>query len=131
MRKIFKIVAIYFSVRTLVPLWEKYWSLARSTKDSPSEKKSGIFLVLVKCFWSTFFVGGLYQLIYVLLQFASPQILGLIISFVQSQDPEWQGYLYTILFAIVALSAAIAGMYQNSVLPDIFTIIRLICFLRF
>ena len=52
-------------------------------------------------------------LIYVLLQFASPQILGLIISFVQSQDPEWHGYLYTILFAIVALSAAIAGMYQN------------------
>ena len=72
-------------------------------------KKAGIFWILVKCFWPTFCLGALYQLIYTLLQFASPQILGLIISFVQSDDPDWKGYLYTILFAIVALVSAISG----------------------
>ena len=72
-------------------------------------KKAGIFWILVKCFWPTFCLGALYQLIYTLLQFASPQILGLIISFVHSDDPDWKGYLYTILFAIVALVSAISG----------------------
>ena len=45
---------------------------------------------------------------YVLLQFASPQILGLIINFVQSDDPNWKGYLYTIMFFIVAFLSAIS-----------------------
>ena len=53
-------------------------------------------------------MGAVYQLVYTLLQFASPQILGLIISFVQSEDPEWHGYFYTALFAVVALLSAIA-----------------------
>ena len=53
-------------------------------------------------------MGAVYQLVYTLLQFASPQILGLIISFVQSEDAEWHGYFYTALFAVVALLSAIA-----------------------
>ena len=64
--------------------------------------------MLAKCFWPTFLMGAVYQLVYTLLQFASPQILGLIISFVQSEDPEWHGYFYTALFAVVALLSAIA-----------------------
>ena len=71
-------------------------------------KKAGIFWVLVKCFWPTFCLGAIYQLIYSLLQFTSPQILGLIISFVEGSDPNWKGYLYTILFAITAVSSSIA-----------------------
>ena len=71
-------------------------------------QKAGILLVLAKCFWPTFLMGAVYQLVYTLLQFASPQILGLIISFVQSEDPEWHGYFYTALFAVVALLSAIA-----------------------
>ena len=53
-------------------------------------------------------MGAVYQLVYTLLQFASPQILGLIISFVQSEDAEWHGYFYTALFAVVAFLSAIA-----------------------
>ena len=63
---------------------------------------------LVNCFYPTFVLGAVYELFYVLLQFISPQILGLIINFVQSEDPQWHGYFYTILFAIVALFLSIA-----------------------
>ena len=90
-----------------MPLWETYWSLARA-KKAVKGQKAGILLVLAKCFWPTFLLGAVYQFVYTLLQFASPQILGLIISFVQSDDPEWQGYFYTALFAVVAILSAIA-----------------------
>ena len=90
-----------------MPLWETYWSSAVA-KKAVKGQKAGILLVLAKCFWPTFLLGAVYQFAYVLLQFASPQILGLIISFVQSDDPEWQGYFYTALFAVVAFLSAIA-----------------------
>lgn len=101
------------SIRTLVPLWENYWSAALRQSQKAVEKGrrgAGILLVLAKCFWPTFLLGALYQLVYALLQFASPQILGLIINFVQNPDDtyNWQGYLYTALFAVVAFSSAIA-----------------------
>ena len=94
-------------MQTLVPLWETYWNQVREAKKSTGQK-AGILIVLVKCFWPTFLLGAIYQLAYVLLQFASPQILGLIISFVQSDDPDWKGYLYTGLFAVVAFLSAIS-----------------------
>ena len=40
-------------------------------------------MVLLKAFGWTFLTGGVWQLSYVLLQFVSPLILNLIISFVQ------------------------------------------------
>ena len=95
-------------MRTLVPLWETYWYLARK-KKSEKTQRAGILPVLAKCFWPTFLLGALYQLVYVLLQFASPQILGLIIKFVQSDEgKDWQGYLYTAMFAVVAFLSAIS-----------------------
>jgi ABC-type bacteriocin/lantibiotic exporter with double-glycine peptidase domain len=100
-------ILFIFSVKTIVPLWDGLWS-ATQEKYRNTSKKVGIFWVLVKCFWPTFLLGALYQLVYVLLQFASPQILGLIISFVQGDDPDWKGYFYTILFAIVAFLSAIS-----------------------
>lgn len=91
-------------------MWENYWSAAlRKGQKAEGRNKAGILLVLAKCFWPTFLLGALYQLVYALLQFASPQILGLIINFVQNKDSyNWQGYLYTALFAVVAFSSAIA-----------------------
>ena len=102
-----KRITYFFSVRTLVPLWEGLWSIEKQKKANKGQK-AGILWVLVKCFWPTFLLGAIYQLVYVLLQFASPQILGLIINFVQSDDPNWKGYLYTIMFFIVAFLSAIS-----------------------
>ena len=71
-----------FSVQTLVPLWETYWNQVREAKKAVGQK-AGILVVLVKCFWPTFLLGAIYQLAYVLLQFASPQILGKNTQFLQ------------------------------------------------
>ena len=103
-------------MRWVVPTWERYWGeateVARRKKEAKEAKgkavEAGIFWVLVKAFWPTFLLGAFYQLIYVGLQFASPQILGLIIDFVQGDDPDWKGYFYTVLFAIVAFLSAIS-----------------------
>ncbi len=75
---------LYYSVRWVVPTWEKYWGEAIEAAKQKQGGKAGIFWVLVKSFWPTFLLGALYQFVYVGLQFASPQILGLIISFVVS-----------------------------------------------
>ena len=37
------------------------------------------------------------------MQFASPQIVNLLIDFVQSDEPQWKGYLYTVLICLVTL----------------------------
>ena len=43
-----------------------------------------------------------------MLQFASPQLLNVLIAFVEdSSQPDWKGYLYAALLAVVALASAI------------------------
>ncbi len=59
-------------------------------------------------FGFTLLVSAVYQLIYVLLQFASPQLLNLLIAYVQGSGPVWHGYMYTVLFSVSALVMAVA-----------------------
>lgn len=48
-------------------------------------------------------------MVYVLLQFASPQILEQLIAFIEdSSEPVWHGYLYMVLLSVVALLVAMA-----------------------
>ena len=42
-----------------------------------------------------------FQFVYTLLQFASPQIVNLLIDFVGSDEPLWRGYFYTALIVVV------------------------------
>ena len=41
------------------------------------------------------------------LQFASPQIVNLLIAFVQNDEPAWRGYFYTVLICLVTLTCTI------------------------
>ena len=52
--------------------------------------------------WSYSYTTLLNVLISVL-QFASPQIVGLLINFVTSDEPAWKGYFYTFLIVAVTL----------------------------
>lgn len=56
---------------------------------------------LLATFAPAYALSALYQLLYSTLQFASPQIVNLLIDFVQSDDPQWKGYFYTILICLV------------------------------
>ena len=63
---------------------------------------------MVQGFGFCYFLSGLWQLGYILLQFASPQLLNVLIGFVKdSSQPNWKGYLYAALLAIVALASAV------------------------
>lgn len=61
---------------------------------------------LFRFFSSTLFVAAFFELVYVLLQFASPQLLNLLIAFVEGDGPAWHGYFYTVMFSVVALANA-------------------------
>ena len=58
---------------------------------------------LFKAFGPDFYVSVFLQLLYSVFQFASPQIVNLLISFVESDDPDWKGYFYMVLIVGVTL----------------------------
>ena len=68
-----------------------------------------IAVVILKGFKWDLIKAGFWQLCYVLATFVSPQILNMVIGFVQNPDePDWKGYLYTAGLAIVALVSAVS-----------------------
>ena len=76
--------------------WEKH--LKR--KDG---KVTDLLLPMIKCFWPKFAAGALCQLVYIALQFANPQLLNLLITFVEEKQEVWKGYLYIVLLALISL----------------------------
>ena len=94
------------SVRTLVPFWDKIW---KEEQKKVTGKIPSIKMVLLKGFKWDLIKAGFWQLSYVVFSLVSPQILNLVIKFVQNpSEPEWKGYLYTALLAVVALITAIS-----------------------
>ena len=61
-----------------------------------------IFLgVMAKAFGPAYSVTSVLMFILSVLQFANPLIVNLLIDFVSSDDPDWKGYLYTVLIVLV------------------------------
>lgn len=72
-----------------------------------SEKKASILPAICKAFGPTFLFGSVLKLVQDILTFVSPQILRLIIQFVdpgpgEEQQEFWKGLLYAFLLFIVA-----------------------------
>eukprot|EP00800_Vazella_pourtalesii_P021766 TRINITY_DN821_c0_g1_i2.p1 TRINITY_DN821_c0_g1~~TRINITY_DN821_c0_g1_i2.p1 ORF type:complete len:1532 (-),score=331.57 TRINITY_DN821_c0_g1_i2:43-4638(-) len=70
-------------------------------------------VILAKTYWFPFLVCGLFKLIQDCLIFVSPQILSLLIAFVQNVDePYWHGIVYAfILLAVSILQSVILHQY--------------------
>ena len=49
---------------------------------------------LVRTFWTFFIAGAVLQLVYIFLVLANPQLLNLLIEFVEEKQEMWKGYLY-------------------------------------
>ena len=60
-----------------------------------------IVSTLCKAFGPAYAVSAVLQLIYSVLQFASPQIVNLLINFVETDEEQWKGYFYTVLICLV------------------------------
>ncbi|XP_014250122.1 multidrug resistance-associated protein 1 isoform X2 [Cimex lectularius] len=120
----------------VVPKFDKYWNasvqknakLAEVHKSAAFEKAnntvevvgiektqpkhSSILPCLCKCFGPTFFFGALLKLGQDLLSFISPQILKLLITFVEVDEPQWRGYLYaTALLLTATLQTLLLSQY--------------------
>ncbi|XP_020807934.1 multidrug resistance-associated protein 1 isoform X13 [Drosophila serrata] len=93
------------------------------TFENPHGEKNGrkkgmasIMPPIYKSFGGVFMFGALMKLFTDVLTFAQPQVLSLIIGFVQDQEkdpqPEWKGILYSVLlFILAAAQTFILGQY--------------------
>uniref|UniRef100_A0A8D2LSH2 Multidrug resistance-associated protein 1 n=1 Tax=Varanus komodoensis TaxID=61221 RepID=A0A8D2LSH2_VARKO len=79
----------------------------------PLNKEPSLFKVLYKTFGPYFFMSFLFKAFHDLMMFAGPEILKLLINFVNDKDaPSWQGYLYTaLLFVSAGLQTLVLHQY--------------------
>ena len=61
-----------------------------------------VFRPLVKYFGPFFSIGFACQLFYIGFIFVNPQLLDLLIQFVEEKQEVWKGYLYVVLLGIVS-----------------------------
>ena len=59
---------------------------------------------LVKTFGVFFLSGAVCQYVNIALLFVNPQILNLLITFVEEKQEKWKGYLYIVLLGIVSFT---------------------------
>uniref|UniRef100_A0A8C8SW18 Multidrug resistance-associated protein 1 n=1 Tax=Pelusios castaneus TaxID=367368 RepID=A0A8C8SW18_9SAUR len=82
-------------------------------KPSQRTAEPSLFKVLYKTFGPYFLMSFLFKASHDLMMFSGPEILKLLINFVNDKDaPDWQGYLYTgLLFACACLQTLILHQY--------------------
>ncbi|XP_075021177.1 multidrug resistance-associated protein 1 isoform X6 [Calonectris borealis] len=82
-------------------------------KPSQKSSEASLFKVLYKTFGPYFLMSFLFKAAHDLLMFAGPEILKLLISFVNNKAaPNWQGYFYTgLLFVCACLQTLILHQY--------------------
>ncbi|XP_036923546.1 multidrug resistance-associated protein 1 [Sturnira hondurensis] len=72
-------------------------------KSPQKEREPSLFKVLYKTFGPYFLMSFLFKALHDLMMFVGPEILKLLISFVNDkQAPDWQGYFYTVLLFVCA-----------------------------
>ncbi|KAM6244139.1 multidrug resistance-associated protein 1 isoform 3-T3 [Spheniscus humboldti] len=82
-------------------------------KASQKSSEASLFKVLYKTFGPYFLMSFLFKAAHDLLMFAGPEILKLLINFVNNKAaPNWQGYFYTgLLFVCACLQTLILHQY--------------------
>ncbi|KAL3875737.1 hypothetical protein ACJMK2_033658 [Sinanodonta woodiana] len=70
---------------------------------SPPKSEPRLFLSMVKTYWFQLLVAAFFKLVYDILQFVSPWILKLVITYTKDKSEyQWHGYLYAALMFVVA-----------------------------
>ena len=97
--------------RGVIPVWDANWDEQKKAKQ-PKRKPLSILNTLVSSFGGVFAASAILQLIYTIISFVSPQLVNFLIAFVESDEPMWRGYLYTItLIAVTMLNTIINSQY--------------------
>ena len=94
------VIFLYFRSASVIPDWDKNWNESYE-KAQKAKKTCSVIPTLVYTYGPKFAISGFLQLVYSILQFANPQIVNLLITFVSSDEPTWKGYFYTALICAV------------------------------
>ncbi|XP_069356357.1 multidrug resistance-associated protein 1 isoform X3 [Maniola hyperantus] len=110
------------SSKEVVPKFDKFWEKTLKKRENASgtkatysknaasvnfkpekeRKPASILPALCLAFGGQFFFGALLKLINDVLMFVSPQLLKLLIGFVESKEQIWKGYLYAVGLIVCA-----------------------------
>ncbi|XP_044597658.1 multidrug resistance-associated protein 1 isoform X2 [Cotesia glomerata] len=79
------------------------------------KKVASVIIPLYRIFGPTFFFGALLKLSQDIMTFISPQVLGLLINFINSKDEaQWKGYFYSVLLLLTAtFQTLVLSQYFN------------------
>ncbi|XP_051703446.2 multidrug resistance-associated protein 1 [Oryctolagus cuniculus] len=82
-------------------------------KSPQKERQPSLFKVLYKTFGPYFLMSFFFKAVHDLMMFAGPEILKLLINFVNDKTaPDWQGYFYTaLLFVSACLQTLVLHQY--------------------
>ena len=102
------IIKGYRNPLTQADLWNLNPEDRLTTTVPPLENKIdndniSILATLFKCHWKTFILLTLLYISKTLLSLVNPQIIDMVILFVEEDQETWKGYLYMILFGGVTL----------------------------
>lgn len=67
---------------------------------------------------------SLLQLAFIALQYSNPQILNLVISFVELKQEMWKGYLFVIIFGLISIGIGKLRLDEDQVVTKGQTILR-------
>lgn len=120
-------ISVEDSSNEIVAIFSKYWTRAveKSLTKQNIKRKASIMYPIFKAFGPAFLLGASFNFVQDVLMFASPQLLNLIIGFVQTstikvvnnttngtnsneyvpnpdEEPMWRGIFYAILLFVVA-----------------------------
>ncbi|XP_072760187.1 multidrug resistance-associated protein 1 isoform X6 [Anoplolepis gracilipes] len=107
----------------IVPKFDKYWNKnliktdeVENTKasfrkasgqvdfnGSRKKKVASILPPICKAFGATFLFGAFLKLIQDIMTFFSPQLLKLLIAFIEGEEEMWKGYFYSVLLLLTAI----------------------------
>ncbi|XP_011882151.1 PREDICTED: multidrug resistance-associated protein 1 isoform X4 [Vollenhovia emeryi] len=102
LRKTDELIWTYFRVESAKASYRK----ASGQVDFNSGRKKKIASILppiCKAFGATFMFGAFLKLIQDVMTFISPQILRLLIDFIEGEESMWKGYLYAALLLLTAI----------------------------
>ncbi|XP_067207174.1 multidrug resistance-associated protein 1 isoform X3 [Linepithema humile] len=101
LRKTDELVWTYFRVESAKASFRK----ASGQVDFNNGRKKKIASILppiCKAFGATFMFGAFLKLVQDIMTFISPQILKLLIGFIEGDEPMWKGYFYSVLLLLTA-----------------------------
>ncbi|KAL0104454.1 hypothetical protein PUN28_017289 [Cardiocondyla obscurior] len=102
LRKTDELIWTYFRVESAKVSYRKA-SGQVDFNDGRKKKVASILPPICKAFGATFMFGAFLKLIQDVMTFISPQILKLLIDFIEGDEPMWKGYFYSVLLLLTAI----------------------------